>query len=126
MRFIETLSETERKEVSKLHKQNDSHRVRRRAHTILLSAEGFTIDEIARIYQTDRDTVSATYDRWEKVGIEGLFDSARSGRPPKLTKEEADEAVGFLKESPQSIKKALAATKKNRPGDQRMDIETPC
>jgi transposase len=76
----------------------------------LLSADGFTIDEIARIYQIHRDTVGTTFDRWEKEGIEGLFDDPRSGRPPKLSDDEADEAVELLKEDPRSIKKALAAT----------------
>ncbi|NET97435.1 helix-turn-helix domain-containing protein, partial [Okeania sp. SIO1H2] len=42
----------------------------------LLSADGFTIDEIARIYQTDRDTVSSTFTRWENAGLAGLFDEA--------------------------------------------------
>ncbi len=111
MRFVPPVSESDKEQLTALFKYHNSHSVRRRSHSILLSADGFTIDEIARIYQIHRDTVGTTFDRWEKDGIEGLFDDPRSGRPPKLSDDEADEAVELLKEDPRSIKKALAATK---------------
>ncbi len=111
MRFIPSLSESDREQLTGLLKDNDAHSVRRRAHSILLSADGFTIDEIARIYQIHRDTVGTSFDRWEKDGVAGLFDEPRSGRPPKLSDDEAAELVKLLKKEPRSIKKALATTK---------------
>jgi transposase len=69
------------------------------------------MDEIARIYQLHRDTIGTTFERWENNGIEGLFDEPRSGRPPKLSDDEANEAVKLLKEEPRSIKQAQAATR---------------
>ena len=111
MRFVPALSESGRKQLTALFKYHDSHSVRRRSHSILLSADGFTIDEIARIYQIHRDTVGTTFDKWKRDGIVGLFDDPRSGRPSKLSDDEADEAVKLLKEEPRSIKKALAATR---------------
>ena len=111
MRFVPALSESSRKQLTTLFKYHDSHSVRRRSHSILLSADGFTIDEIARIYQIHRDTVGTTFDKWKRDGIAGLFDDPRSGRPSKLSEDEADEAVKLLKEEPRSIKKALAATR---------------
>ena len=111
MRFVPALSESGRKQLTALFKYHDSHSVRRRSHSILLSADGFTIDEIARIYQIHRDTVGTTFDKWKRDGIAGLFDDSRSGRPSKLSEDEADEAVKLLKEEPRSIKKALAATR---------------
>jgi len=114
MRFVKPLSELDKAELTAIFHRGDSHRVRRRAHTILLSTEGFAIKEIARIYETDRDTVASTFDRWEEAGIAGLYDGDKSGRPTKLTKEEAAEAVEYLKEDPRSTKKALAKTKKRQ------------
>ena len=114
MRYIKALSKTEKAQLEEESHKGDGHRVRRRAHTILLSADGFTIDEIARIYQTDRATVTSTFNRWEKAGLSGLSDEARSGRPPKLSKAERAEAIERLKEDPRSIKKAQAATQKKR------------
>ncbi|MGB5499301.1 MAG: helix-turn-helix domain-containing protein, partial [Maribacter sp.] len=97
MRFVSSLSESDKEQLTALFKYHDLHGVRRRAHSILLSVEGFTIDDISRIYQIHRDTVGTTFDRWERDGIEGLFDGDRSGRPPKLSEDEADEAVKSLK-----------------------------
>jgi transposase len=78
---------------------------------LLLSSEKFSINDIARIYQVHRDTVSNTFGRWKKYGIDGLDDAARSGRPPSLSEKEEDEAIDFLKKDPRSIKKALIATR---------------
>lgn len=110
MRSVSLLTETDREQLTALFKHHNSHSVRRRAHSILLSADGFTIDEIVRIYQIHRDTVRITFDRWEKKGLDGLFDGPKSGRPPKLSPNEANEAVKWLKEDPRSIKKALTNT----------------
>lgn len=110
MRYILPLTETDQEELTLLFKHHNSHSIRRRAHTVLLSAQGFTISEIVRIYQTHRDTVVTTYDRWEKDGIQGLYDAPKSGRPSKLSEEETDKAIKILKQDPRSIKKAMAAT----------------
>lgn len=114
MRYVQPLSDGDKAELATMLREGNSYRVRRRAHTILLSAEGFTIEEITRIYPTDRDTVSSTFQRWETAGLAGLCDDAKSGRPPKLSKTEAAEALATLKEDPRSLKKAQAATEKKR------------
>jgi len=111
MRYIGTLSEKAKKDLTSLFKHHNSHSVRRRAHTVLLSAARFTIGEIAQIYEVHRDTVIATFSRWEKDGIQGLYDAPKSGRPPTLSDDEADKAIALLKEDPRSVKKALASTK---------------
>ncbi len=111
MKYITPLSQEEKKALNSLFKEHSSHLVRRRAHMLLLSAEKFSINEIARIYQVHRDTVSNTFARWEKYGIDGLDDAPRSGRPPSLSEKEEDEAIELLKKDPRSIKKALIATK---------------
>lgn len=111
MKYIALLSFEDKENLSSLFKHHVSHLVRRRAHMLLLSAEKFSISEIARIYQVHRDTVSNTFARWKKYGIDGLDDAPRSGRPPSLSEKEEDEAIGFLKKDPRSIKKALIATR---------------
>jgi hypothetical protein len=44
MRNVPPLSETDKKELTSLFKHHNTHSVRRRAHAVLLSAKGFTID----------------------------------------------------------------------------------
>jgi transposase len=89
-------------------KHDDSARTRSRAHSILLSAQGKRINEIASIYHVDRDTVSAWLTAWEQRGMEGLYDQPRSGRPAKLTPEEQELALGYLKEDPRGFKRVAA------------------
>ena len=63
---------------------------RMRAHAILLSAEGKSINEIAAIYPVHRVSVASWITYWEQRGIVGLLDKERSGRPHKLTEEERE------------------------------------
>ncbi len=54
-----------------------------RAHAIILSARRFSIDQIAAIYEIDRDRVSQWLEWWKELEFDGLADDARAGRPPK-------------------------------------------
>ena len=106
MRFVAPLLEPEKETLNELFKNHPKHRTRMRGHMILLSADKFKIDEIARIYKVQRDTVSRCMKNWKSKGIVGLFDSPKSGRPLALSPEEEQQAIDLLKEDPRSIKKA--------------------
>ncbi len=80
-------------------------RVRIRAHTILLSSQGTTVDEIAQIYQAHRNSVSSWIDKWEVFGAEGLYDQPRSGSPPKLNEKEQEVAKDLIKAYPNAPKR---------------------
>ncbi|MBT3712908.1 MAG: IS630 family transposase [Anaerolineae bacterium] len=112
MRYVETLSEKDKEDLGSLFKNHVSHNVRRRAHTVLLSAQKFRINEIARIYQIHRETIRDTLTRWEEKGIEGLYDLPKDGRPPSLSDEEEKKALEALEKDPRSTKKALALIQK--------------
>ena len=88
-------------------KNDASPRARARAHGLLLSGQGMTINEIARIYQVDRDTVSTWLTKWEQQGEPSLHDHPRSGRPPKLTPDEQELAKHSIKEDPRSLKQVV-------------------
>lgn len=83
MRFIEFLNEENKKTLNELIRTSPSYKVRKRAHAILLSSKRYKIDQLANIFEVDRDTISDWLKRWEESGVEGLSDAARSGRPPK-------------------------------------------
>lgn len=67
-----------------LHKSGKSHRERQRAQAVLLSARGMSLDQLAFVFECDRDTVSSWLDDWQSGGAAALADIARSGRPPSL------------------------------------------
>jgi transposase len=69
-----------------------------------LSDQGKTITDIATTYQVHRVTVSAWTTNWEALGVEGLHDQPRSGRPSKLNPEEQELAKQYLQEEPRCLK----------------------
>ena len=59
-------------------------RVRRRAHALLLVAEGRSVAAVARLFETSPGRVRAWRARFLAGPRRGLADEPRSGRPPKL------------------------------------------
>src|SRR6266480_7127593 len=58
-------------------------RVSQRAHMVLLSARGYTVEQIAEIFGVGEDVVRTWLHRYEQAGPLGLDDRPRPGRPPK-------------------------------------------
>ena len=103
-RYVKRLTEAEKKELTKIMEKDKSSRVRKRAHSILLSNEGYTRKEIGKIYKADVDTISRWLDNWETKGVEGLSDKAKSGRPRILDAEEEQMVLKAIEEDPRSVK----------------------
>lgn len=106
-KFVKKLTSEQRQQLTEIMKSSAPQRKRMRAHAILLSERRYSINQIADIYQTDRDRVSQWLDWWEQYQFEGLDDDPRSGRPPTLTTEEKKEAVEIVRQEPRSIKQGL-------------------
>lgn len=77
-----------------------------RAHAILLSARGYSIAQIAHIYEQDRDRVSRWLDWWDEYQYDGLADDPRSGRPALLADEESKKVCEIVDQSPRCLKTA--------------------
>jgi len=107
VKYVSSLTEGQKKKLKEIMKKDLSSRVRMRAHCILLSGLGFTINDIAKIYHVDRDSVSSWIDSWEQFGFNGLYDKPRSGRPRILKEEEQEIAIELIKKYPRSIKTVI-------------------
>src|SRR5712692_3118206 len=107
VRYVHPLIDTQRDLLDNTMTHDVSPRARARAHSLLLSAQGMTINAITKIYQVDRDTISTWIRKWEHDGPESLHDTPRSGRPPKLTPEEQTLAIASIKEEPRSLKQVV-------------------
>ncbi|OQW93979.1 MAG: hypothetical protein BWK79_08280 [Beggiatoa sp. IS2] len=107
------VTEEQREEIEKQRKKKElSKRSERRLEAIVLSSEGYSLDEISEIYKVDRDTVSKWIDRWEQKGIEGIKDQPKQNRPPKLTEEEREKLRKILEKNPGSAKEVAIELKK--------------
>lgn len=84
MKFITALTEADQGDLEELHRDGRTHRQRQRAQAVLLSAKGYTLEQLADIFSVDRDTVSAWLDAWQQKGLGGLADAPKPGRRRKI------------------------------------------
>ena len=107
MRFIQDLSPETRNLLHRLYKESQHHRVRQRAHCLLLSFQGINTTALMAIFFVDRITIYNWFDAWEAHHFAGLYDKKRCGRPPKLTEEEQHQAQQYLTQYPRDIRKVV-------------------
>lgn len=84
MKFVPPLSVEQKCALQELHKQGRTHRERQRAQAVLLSARGYKLDQMADLFECDRDTISQWLDAFCSGGVAALGDAPKPGRPPKL------------------------------------------
>ena len=115
-RFVLKLKDEQIQQLKQLWPTGSSTRIRQRAHGILLSSKGYSIDEIANILEVRRNSVSSGIQAWERAGISELSDQPRRGAPSQLNDNDIKRLEQLLTEYPQSPQTILAqfakATKK--------------
>jgi transposase len=107
VRFIHNLSPETRSLLHRIYKESQHHRVRQRAHGILLSFQGINTTVLMTIFSVDRITIYNWFDAWEAHHFAGLYDKKRCGRPPKLTDEEQSKAQQYLTQHPRDLRKVV-------------------
>jgi len=107
VRYVHPLRDTQRDLLENTMTHDTSPRARARAHSLIRSAQGMTINAITKISQVDRDTVATWIRTWEHDGPASLHDKPRSGRPPTLTPEEQTLAIASSKDEPRSLKQVV-------------------
>lgn len=101
-RYVRALSEQEQQLLRELYLSHPVSRVRCRAHGVLLSSRGFSINEISRILEVTRETVASWLTEFESSGCGGLHEGKRSGRPKKIKGEHESILKKFVVENPQN------------------------
>lgn len=107
MRFIHDLSPETQRLLRRCYKESQHHRVRQRAHCILLSFAGKTTTELMRIFAVNRLTIYHWFAAWDRSHFAGLYDRKGRGRPPKLTHAEQETAYHYVTQYPQDLKKVV-------------------
>lgn len=59
-------------------------RQRRRAQAVLAHSRGLRLPQLARVFATSYQTAHGWLQAWERHGVAGLAEGARSGRPPSF------------------------------------------
>ena len=105
MRFIENVGQETIRMLQRIYKQSKHHRVRQRAHCILLSFQRHTTTELVEIFQVDRMTISHWFHAWESRRLTGLYDQAKQGRPAKCPPEQKAQMRTWAKACPKNLNK---------------------
>jgi transposase len=114
MKIVSTLTSADQQQLESLMKSSPTHRVRQRAHAIILRARGYSIDRLADIFSVHRNTISEWIDAWTNDRFDGLSDAPKPGRPHALSAAEQEDVLEAVANNPQRISEALAALKKRR------------
>jgi len=107
MKYVAPLTEVEIQTLHEMHRYHPSRRARMRAHSLLLSHQGISMPQIARIYQVDYRSVSSWIDQWQTKGLVGLYDQPGAGRRPTLGLDEQHKVQQYLQDSPKDFKKVV-------------------
>jgi len=75
-------------------------RYSQRAHVVLLSIEGKKVEEIISLSGLSRPIVNKWRQRFRKLGIEGLKDSPRPGKPARISAEQKAKVIQLACEKP--------------------------
>src|SRR2546425_3533470 len=81
MRFMRDLSPETQRLLRRCYKESQHHRVRQRAHCILLSCDGKTTKELMHIFDVERLTIYHWFNAWESRHFAGLYDHAGPWTP---------------------------------------------
>ena len=77
--------------------------LRERAHAVLLSIRGYSMSEIAAIFEVRYQTVSDWIDAWDDYGLRGLYKKHEGGKPPIYTDQEAQRIREIVSEEPRRL-----------------------
>jgi transposase len=112
MKTIGVLSDQARQELKTIMTKSPVFRQRQRAHAVLLSAKGYSLDDLADIFDADRDSIRSWLTHYETSGISGLSDDPKSGRPRLFSDDQAQIVIQAVTAHPQQIMQAQQALKK--------------
>lgn len=108
MKFVSPLSDTDLQVLNDAYMQGEKPALRRRAHAILLSNKGYTINQISDILAVRRGAVSMWLKAWETDGLTGLTAKAQSGRPAIYDEQDRELLKTLVAQTPHQIKAVQA------------------
>jgi len=102
IKHLEPLPEEQETTVEEMYQYHPNRRYRQRAHMVLLSAQGYSQEEIANIVRVTPRTVATYIKLYKKRGFLGLYDAPIPGRPPKITKDVQKHIDNCLETNPRN------------------------
>src|SRR5687767_6335703 len=118
MRFIQNLSPETIQLLQRIYQSSKHHRVRQRAQCILLSYQGYMINELAHSFPTRRSSDLNWFRNWESRRFAGLYDKQGKGRHQTFNQEQKEQIREWIKLYPKNLNKVIELIK------QEFDLST--
>ena len=112
MRTIAPIAVETESLLQRIYRQSQSFQVRRRAHCILLSAQGFSMSDLMQILRVSRKTIHNWFVAWETRKLVGLYDRSGRGRKSTFTPEQKEQIRQWVNEHPHQLKRVLQRIEK--------------
>ena len=106
-KFAQQPSPQERNQLQDIQKHGASPVARNRAHAILLSGKGYTLAQLADLFEIDRHTAAKWIERWNTQRMNGLSDAPRPGRDPILSEHQRQQAIDLITQYPRQTKRVI-------------------
>ena len=100
----------------KLRTADVPQKVKDRAEVIRLNAHGWYVEKIAVHFNWTQQTVREVLHKWQKLGLEGLWELPGRGRKPKWTEVDIVFLEKCLKEEPRTYNSFQLSQKLERDG----------
>ena len=102
-RVIRPLTPEEHQTLEAMYRYHPQSRLRERAHMVLLSSQGYGVQDIAAITHRCEATVSRWLKAFEADGFLGLYDQPIPGRPGRLSADQLKQLEAWLDDSPRTL-----------------------
>ncbi len=116
MKFVSALTDAQHASLEELYRHGSVHRLRQRAQAVLLSAKGFTMEQIACACEVHTETISGWLNQWQQKGLAGLADAPKPGRPRKIDVVLEAELLDLLTHPTPALKAVVQAHIKKKAG----------
>jgi len=84
-------------------RRSEESRYDHRLHGVLLVAQGMTCPEVGRLLGDASRSVEYWVRRFERIGLAGLAEGQRSGRPGRLSQTQLEEVDQALRQTPRDL-----------------------
>ncbi len=101
--YVRPMSAEEHDWVHRLYQQTTHVGLKSRCHIILLSAERYSVPQIASLLFSSEDTVARCIHEFNRSGLEGILPQERVGRPAKITEEYLKTLLELVESAPRDL-----------------------
>jgi len=101
--YVRPMSAEEQEWVHRLSDQTTHVGVICRCHSILLSAQRYSVPQIATVLFTSEESVARCIHEFHRSGLEGILPAESVGRPAKITQEFLKQLLELVERDPRDL-----------------------